>query len=40
MGKGIMPDGDSLSLYTIGFPERDYAARVVEQTDVVVVIGV
>ncbi len=27
------------SLYTIGFPGRDYAARVVEQTDIVVAVG-
>lgn len=39
MGKGIVPDSDSLSLYTIGFPGRDYAARVVEQADVVVAVG-
>jgi len=39
MGKGIVPDSDPLSLYTIGFPGRDYAARVVEQADVVVAIG-
>lgn len=39
MGKGIMPDGDPLSLYTIGFPGRDYSARVVEQADVVVAVG-
>lgn len=39
MGKGIVPDSDPLSLYTIGFPGRDYAARVVEQADVVVAVG-
>jgi hypothetical protein len=39
MGKGIVPDSDLLSLYTIGFPGRDYAARVVEQADVVVAVG-
>ena len=39
MGKGIVPDSDPLSLYTIGFPGRDYAATVVEQADVVVAIG-
>lgn len=39
MGKGIVPDSDPLSLYTIGFPGRDYAARAVEQADVVVAVG-
>lgn len=39
MGKGIVPDSEPLSLYTIGFPGRDYAARVVEQADVVVAVG-
>jgi len=39
MGKGIVPDSDPLSLYTIGFRGRDYAARVVEQADVVVAVG-
>ena len=39
MGKGIMPDSDALSLYTIGMPIRDYAARVMEQADVVIAVG-
>ena len=39
MGKGIMPDSDSLSLYTVGMPIRDYATRVMEQADVVVTVG-
>ena len=39
MGKGIMPDGDPLSLYTIGLQMRDYSARVFEQSDVVIAVG-
>ena len=39
MGKGIMPDSDSLSLYTVGMPIRDYATQVMEQADVVVAVG-
>jgi len=39
MGKGIVPDTDSLSLYTLGLQARDYTARVFEQADVVVTVG-
>jgi acetolactate synthase-1/2/3 large subunit len=39
MAKGVMPDSDPLSLYTIGFFARDYAAVVMEQADVVVALG-
>ncbi len=39
MGKGILPDSDPLSLYTIGLRLRDYAARVVERADVVLAVG-
>lgn len=39
MGKGIMPDSDALSLYTVGMPIRDYATQVMEQADVVVAVG-
>ncbi len=39
MGKGVLPDSDPLSLYTIGLQMHDYAARVVEQADVVIPIG-
>lgn len=39
MGKGIMPDQDSLSLYTVGLKIRDHAARVMEQADVVITVG-
>jgi acetolactate synthase-1/2/3 large subunit len=39
MGKGIVPDTDSLSLYTLGLQARDYTARVVERADVVVTVG-
>ncbi len=39
MGKGIMPDSDSLSLYTIGLRLRDYPARAIERADVVIAVG-
>jgi acetolactate synthase-1/2/3 large subunit len=39
MGKGIMPDHDALSLYTVGLPIRDYAAQMLEQADVVIAAG-
>ena len=39
MGKGIMPDSDPLSLYTIGFRWRDYSNLAMEQADVVIAIG-
>jgi acetolactate synthase-1/2/3 large subunit len=39
MAKGILPDSDLLSLYTIGLQARDYAAVVMEQADAVVAIG-
>ncbi len=39
MAKGVLPDSDRLSLYTIGLHARDYAAVVMEQADVVVAIG-
>lgn len=39
MAKGVMPDGDPLSLYTIGLSARDYAAVVMEEADVVVAVG-
>jgi acetolactate synthase I/II/III large subunit len=39
MAKGILPDSDPLSLYTIGLQARDYAAVVMEQADAVVAIG-
>jgi len=39
MGKGIMPDSDPLSLYTIGLQARDYPARAFEQADVVIAVG-
>ena len=39
MGKGVMPDSDPLSLYTIGLPMKDYVSCVIEEADVVVAIG-
>ena len=39
MAKGVLPDGDPLSLYTIGLQARDYAAVVMEQADVVIAVG-
>jgi acetolactate synthase I/II/III large subunit len=39
MAKGVMPDSDPLSLYTIGLSARDYAAVVMEQADVVLAMG-
>jgi acetolactate synthase I/II/III large subunit len=39
MAKGIVPDSDPLSLYTIGLQARDYAAVVMEQADVVLALG-
>lgn len=39
MSKGVLPDSDPLSLYTIGLQARDYASIVMEQADVVIVLG-
>ena len=39
MGKGIVPDSDPLSLYTIGLRLRDYPALAMEQADVVITVG-
>ncbi len=39
MAKGIMPDSDPLSLYTIGLQIRDYPSRVMEQADVILAVG-
>ena len=39
MAKGVVPDGDPLSLWTIGLQARDYAAVVMERADVVIAIG-
>lgn len=39
MGKGIVPDGDPLSLYTIGFRWRDYSNLAMEQADVIIAVG-
>ena len=39
MAKGVFPDSDPLSLYTIGLLARDYASAVMEQADVVIAIG-
>ena len=39
MAKGVVPDSDALSLYTIGLQARDYAAVVMERSDVVITVG-
>ena len=39
MAKGIVPDSDPLSLYTIGLQARDFSSVVMEQADVVIAIG-
>ena len=39
MGKGIVPDRDPLSLFTIGLQMRDYSSVVFEQADVVIAVG-
>jgi acetolactate synthase-1/2/3 large subunit len=39
MAKGVMPDSDPLSLYTLGLSARDYAAVVMERADVVLTVG-
>jgi acetolactate synthase-1/2/3 large subunit len=39
MAKGVLPDSDPLSLYTIGLQARDYATVVMEQADVVLAVG-
>ncbi len=39
MAKGVLPDSDPLSLYTLGLQARDYAAMVMEQADVVIAVG-
>jgi acetolactate synthase-1/2/3 large subunit len=39
MGKGVLPDSDPLSWYTLGLPLRDYTATQFEQADVVIAVG-
>lgn len=39
MAKGIMPDADPLSLHTIGLLMRDYAARLLAESDLVIAVG-
>jgi acetolactate synthase-1/2/3 large subunit len=39
MAKGVVPDSDPLSLYTLGLRARDYSTLVMEQADVVITIG-
>lgn len=39
MAKGVMPDSDPLSLYTIGLQMQDYAARVLAESDLVIAVG-
>ena len=39
MAKGVLPDSDPLSLYTIGLQMQDYAARVLAESDLVIATG-
>ncbi len=39
MAKGIMPDSDPLSLFTLGLQARDYTNMAFEQADVVMAVG-
>jgi acetolactate synthase I/II/III large subunit len=39
MSKGVMPDSDPLSLFTIGMRARDYSSVAVEDADVVIAVG-
>lgn len=39
MAKGVLPDSDPLSLYTIGLHARDFSSIVLEQADVVIALG-
>ncbi len=39
MAKGVMPDSDPLSLYTIGLQMQDYAAQVLAESDLVIAVG-
>ncbi|WP_455389693.1 acetolactate synthase large subunit, partial [Petrachloros mirabilis] len=39
MAKGVLPDSDPLSLYTIGLQARDYSTVVMEQADMVIALG-
>lgn len=39
MAKGVLPDSDPLSLYTIGLQARDYVSLVMEEADVIVALG-
>ncbi|WP_447978595.1 acetolactate synthase large subunit [Candidatus Nitrospira bockiana] len=39
MAKGVLPDSDPLSLYTLGFRWRDYASLTLEEADAVIAVG-
>jgi acetolactate synthase-1/2/3 large subunit len=39
MSKGVMPDNDPLSLFTIGMRARDYSSLPLYQADVVIAVG-
>jgi acetolactate synthase-1/2/3 large subunit len=39
MAKGVMPDSDPLSLFTVGLQMRDYVAAVLDKCDLVVAVG-
>lgn len=39
MAKGVLPDSDPLSLYTIGLQDRDFSSVILDQADVVIALG-
>lgn len=39
MAKGVMPDSDPLSLFTVGLHMQDYAAEVLAKCDLVIAVG-
>jgi acetolactate synthase-1/2/3 large subunit len=39
MAKGVLPDSDPLSLYTIGLQMQDYAAHLLAESDLVIAAG-
>ncbi len=39
MAKGVMPDSEPLSLYTLGLEMQDYAARLLAESDLVIAVG-
>lgn len=39
MAKGVLPDSDPLSLYSLGLQMQDYAAHVLAESDLVITLG-